>query len=89
LARLGGDEFGILLPDADAATAKALADRAIASVGLPYGVLGVPAIVGVSVGIEVAEAGPVDGDELNRTADRGLYAAKAAGKGQAVLASAA
>lgn len=89
LARLGGDEFGIILPEADASTAKGLAERTIASVGLAYAVLGVPAIAGVSVGIEVAGPGPVDGEELKRTTDRGLYAAKAAGRGRAIRTSAA
>jgi diguanylate cyclase (GGDEF)-like protein len=90
LARLGGDEFAAILPAANAATAKTIADRAVALVGLPYAVLGAPAIVGTSIGIEVAETGrAVDGQQVKEAADRALYAAKAAGKGQAVVARAA
>ncbi|WP_100965007.1 GGDEF domain-containing protein [Bosea sp. FBZP-16] len=90
LARLGGDEFAAILPTADTAAVKAIADRAVALVGLPYAVLGAPAIVGISIGFEVVEIGhAVDGQQVKEAADRALYSAKAAGKGQAVFARAA
>lgn len=90
LARLGGDEFAAILSATDTATAKAIADRAVSAVGLPYVVFGTPAIVGTSVGIEVAHDGSkVDGEAVKAAADRALYRAKAVGKGTAVLASAA
>jgi diguanylate cyclase (GGDEF)-like protein len=90
LARLGGDEFAAILPLTDATTAKAIADRVVGAVGLPYAVLGAPAIVGTSVGIQVAHDGSkADGEVIKAAADRALYRAKAVGKGTAVLASAA
>lgn len=90
LTRLGGDEFAAILPAADARAAKAIADRAVALAGLPYAVLGAPARVGISIGVEVVETDDaVDGQLIKEAADRALYAAKAAGKGRAVLARAA
>ena len=90
LVRLGGDEFSIVLPGADATAAKAVADRAVSAVGMPYIVLGAPVVVGVSCGIEVVGAGvSVDAESVKKAADQALYAAKAAGKGQAVVANAA
>lgn len=85
LARLGGDEFAVIMPGADVRAAEALAGRTVAAVGLPYVVLGSPAIVGTSVGIEMA-IGMTDAAAMKAAADRALYAAKAAGKGQAKLA---
>lgn len=90
LSRLGGDEFAVILPTMDATTAKAIADRAVSAVGMPYAVFGTPAIVGTSVGIEVVHDGArVDGEAVKTAADRALYAAKHAGKGRSVVATAA
>jgi len=89
LARLGGDEFAVILPGADRDVAKAIADRAVGAVGLPYIVLGAPALVGISVGVEVVGASLIDGERVKAAADRALYAAKAEGKGRAVIAEAA
>lgn len=89
LVRLGGDEFSIVLPGADVADAKAVADRAVATVSMPYIVLGAPVFVGVSCGVEVIAAGATaDVEAVKEAADRALYVAKAAGKGQAALAAA-
>jgi predicted signal transduction protein with EAL and GGDEF domain len=52
---------------------------------MPYIVLGSPAVVGTSVGIEIASDG-ADATAIKASADRALYAAKAAGKGQAIIA---
>ena len=69
---------------------RSIAVLSVAMVGLPYAVLGAPAIVGISIGFEVVEIGhAVDGQRVKEAADRALYAAKAAGKGQAVFARAA
>lgn len=90
LARLGGDEFAAILSATDATAAKAIADRAVSAVGLPYAVFGSSAIVGISVGIEVAHHGDkVDGEAVKAAADRALYAAKDAGKGRAIMSAAA
>lgn len=90
LARFGGDEFAAILPAVSTDVAKDIADRVIAAVGLPFSVLGAPAVVGISVGIKVVETNRASNQEqVKEAADRALYAAKAAGKGQAVVARAA
>ena len=96
VARLGGDEFAVLLDDVGGdADATRVADRIVESLGRPFTVQGTTAVVGVSVGIArggLADLAPSDGtaslepvDALLRDADLALYAAKARGKGQAVV----
>jgi len=90
VARLGGDEFAIVLPSADAVVAKAVADRAVAVVARAYVVLGSPAKVGISVGVQVVAGGqPIDMETVKAAADEALYAAKRSGKGRTVIAKAA
>ena len=80
VARLGGDEFLVALPGLDPAGARARAQEVAASLvqdlSRPVLLDGVPAQVGVSVGVAVA---PEDGREfaaLLREADRRMYAGK-------------
>lgn len=90
LARLGGDEFAIVLPGADAVAAKAIADRAVTMVARPYVVLGSPACVGISVGIQGVTGGKAtDMEAVKAAADEALYAAKRSGKGRSTIAEAA
>lgn len=89
-ARYGGEEFAVLLPQTDAAGARAMAQRivdAIAVLALPHA--GAPSgVVSVSVGWAAARPDldtrvvQTRGECLVETADRGLYAAKAAGRGR-------
>lgn len=81
--RYGGEEFCILLPGADSAEARAVADRIVEAardINLPSG-----AHITVSVGIsDVVE------DELTAAveqADRALYRAKELGRDRAVIAT--
>ena len=96
VARLGGDEFAVLLDDVGGdADATRVAERIVESLGRPFVVHGTTAVVGVSVGIArggLTDQAPPDGtaslepvDALLRDADLALYAAKARGKGQAVV----
>ena len=86
VGRLGGEEFGILLPEADLAAALHLAERlrariAALELALPAGTLRMTA----SFGVAQWQAG--DGvDELLGQADRGLYAAKRAGRNRVATA---
>ncbi len=75
-SRIGGEEFALLLPGAGEADAIAVAERiraAVAEAGAPSGP------VTVSLGVASADRGTA-ADDLVRTADQRLYAAKEAGR---------
>ena len=77
VARVGGDEFAIVMPETDAAAARAVAERAHARVGRMASNRRYQ--VTVSVGVSSLEEVP-DADALFRAADRALYVAKAEGR---------
>jgi diguanylate cyclase (GGDEF)-like protein len=84
VGRFGGEEFSLLLPQADAADARMIAERIRAGVEglrIDSGVPGAPIKVTVSVGV-VALGGGVRGQitELLAAADAALYRAKRAGR---------
>ena len=76
VARLGGDEFAVLLPDADAAGARRVADAIRTALDAPLPVEDHLLRVGTSVGIALAPAHGADGTTLLRRADMAMYAAK-------------
>jgi diguanylate cyclase (GGDEF)-like protein len=81
VARLSGDEFAIMCLDADLPqAAEALSTQIIAELSRPYEVSGHAVVIGVSVGIAVADAAR-DPDTLLKQADLALYRAKARGRG--------
>ncbi len=77
VARYGGEEFMILLPDTDAETGLAVAQRLRAAVaGHPWPIRDVTASFGVATsGLDVADA-----FELIESADIALYQSKASGR---------
>ena len=83
VARLGGDEFQIVLPDIDDRGALGeLGEKIIEIVSQPYPLGEKRGVIGTSVGIAIA---PFDGDtkeDLERSSDLALYAAKNGGRGQ-------
>lgn len=81
LGRLGGEEFAIFLPNADAAGARAVAERLRALVDAePVAVREARSVpVTVSVGIALGMAGDTPGGVLQR-ADRAMYRAKELGR---------
>ena len=89
VARLGGDEFAVLHRVADADGARALAERMIALVSLPYDLAGYTVEIGMSVGIAIADEEADDIDRLLKNADTALYHAKGNGRGIACLFDAA
>ena len=85
LGRLGGEEFSVLLPDADLATAAAIAERLrLAVAASPVLVDGMPLSVTVSIGVSVLAPEDAAIDPLLDRADRALYAAKNAGRDRVV-----
>lgn len=84
IARLGGDEFQVFIPDEDdRGKLGDLADKIIQIVSQPYPLDdGKRAIIGASVGIAVAPFDGAEREDIVRSADLALYAAKNGGRGQ-------
>ena len=86
LARLGGDEFVMLLPGQTLETAETIGRWAIDALSEPIRFDdGACARIGASAGAARASRGQ-SADEVLLVADHALYAAKAGGKGQVVMA---
>lgn len=90
-ARIGGEEFVVVLPDADASTARPFAERVRQAIGEPERDLrdeartrGAVPVVTVSGGVACAAA-PIDIERLLGDADRALYRAKHAGRDRIVV----
>lgn len=79
-ARIGGDEFVLLLPDADADSATAVALRLTESAARGDGG---STPVGLSFGVATSEETPSTLDDLMRAADQALYVKKRARYGGA------
>ena len=83
IGRLGGDEFQIMLPDIDdRGRLGEIAKTIITMVSQPYQIEGSRCVIGASVGIAIAPYDGINSDELVRSADLALYAAKGGGRGQ-------
>jgi diguanylate cyclase (GGDEF)-like protein/PAS domain S-box-containing protein len=81
VARLGGDEFAILLERVAEGGAVKAAERVLADLRGRFDLEGTGITVRASVGIAHYDGGGQDADELLRTADLAMYAAKRSGKG--------
>jgi diguanylate cyclase (GGDEF)-like protein len=82
IARLGGDEFAILqTPVADAGDAATLARRVEQALQPVFALGNSEAAIGVSIGIATAPDDATDQEQLVKSADLALYAAKASGRG--------
>jgi diguanylate cyclase (GGDEF)-like protein/PAS domain S-box-containing protein len=90
VARLGGDEFALLLPEADAVGAEAVAERLVAALAAaPLDVEGGEIRLAISVGVALFDGNGLPlAEDLLAAADRAMYVAKAAGGGGSVLAGA-
>jgi diguanylate cyclase (GGDEF)-like protein len=82
LGRVGGEEFALLLPDADPAAARRVADRIREAVRAATG--STPASLTLSVGIAALSPAVASSHALLHAADRALYVAKDRGRDQAV-----
>lgn len=90
-ARYGGEEFAVLLPDACAEGARHVAHRiieAVLAMNIPHAYAATAPRVTISVGIAHMPRGEaLQEDDLMRlvsSADKGLYAAKQAGRNRAI-----
>jgi diguanylate cyclase (GGDEF)-like protein/PAS domain S-box-containing protein len=82
IARLGGDEFAILQTAAPQPVgSSALAERLVRELSRPYDLMGHQAVIGVSVGIALINAGE-EGERALQNADMALYRAKEEGRGR-------
>ena len=82
IARLGGDEFAILqTPLARPADSAALARRVEEAMQPTFSLGASEAVIGVSIGIATAPDDAMDQEQLVKSADLALYAAKASGRG--------
>ncbi len=84
LARVGGDEFAVILPEADAVQASALAAGLGAALEPLFAIDAVSAHIGVSIGIAIAPDHATDSIGLMRCADGAMYRAKLASETFAV-----
>jgi diguanylate cyclase (GGDEF)-like protein len=81
LARVGGDEFAVVMvPPADEASARGVAQRMLDLLTVPFEVGGARVEIGVSIGMAVRTPDTEDPAELLQQADIAMYAAKANGK---------
>ena len=78
-ARTGGDEFAILLPEAGAPEAEAVAERIIERLAVPATIEGAQIQVTASIGLTDL-SGCKDDEAALRQSDVALYAAKRAGR---------
>ena len=87
VARLGGDEFGVIQAGGavDPAAAAGLAARLVAAFRRPFTVDGHELRISVCVGGALSPADGRDADELLRSAETALYAAKAEGPNRSRL----
>ncbi len=83
IGRLGGDEFQVILPDLDdRGKLGEIAEKIVKIVSQPYPIDDKSAIIGTSIGIAVAPYDGIEKEELIRSSDLALYAAKNSGRGQ-------
>jgi len=84
-ARMGGDEFAILLEDLGTQDeAMVVAERLLEALGRPIDLGDAAPSVGGSIGLALSGVGGETADDLLRSADVAMYAAKAAGRAQIV-----
>lgn len=88
VCRFGGEEFAIMLAEANAENALTVARRIVETIARsPVKLENETELnVTISIGVAEMEGAAVKAEELLERADKALYAAKAGGRNQAVLA---
>jgi len=86
VGRLGGEEFVAVMPNTDASSALAAAERMRASFSdAPMHLGERELLITVSIGVAVLDAQDAVYSQLLRRADRAMYGAKAAGRNKVML----
>ena len=81
IARLGGDEFAVLVPDInDKAIPTRLAQRILGGLTAPITLKGSEVVVTCSIGVALFPDAGESSEDLLRSADIAMYAAKEAGR---------
>ncbi|MEQ8773252.1 MAG: sensor domain-containing diguanylate cyclase, partial [Erythrobacter sp.] len=82
IGRLGGDEFQVMIPDLDdRGVLGEIAMKVLTMLRQPYSLEEGRCVIGSSVGIAIAPHDGVTREEVVRSADLALYAAKNGGRG--------
>ncbi|HEX2903828.1 MAG TPA: EAL domain-containing protein [Jatrophihabitans sp.] len=76
LARLGGDEFAVIVPEADEATALAVAERIRQAMSSPIALEGTLLEIEASIGVAMHPEHALEADDLLRLSDVAMYFAK-------------
>jgi diguanylate cyclase (GGDEF)-like protein/PAS domain S-box-containing protein len=87
VGRLGGEEFAAAMPEAELATALAIAERLRQQIAeRSTATDGGPIAITVSIGVAAISAGDATLNQMLRRADQALYAAKNRGRNQVSVA---
>ena len=79
-ARLGGDEFLIMVQDSTSGSIQVVAQRILDRLRIPFNIELVQIYTSCSIGIAICPEHGNDVEELVRSADTAMYAAKSSGK---------
>ena len=85
-ARYGGEEFLVLLPDTNLEGARTIAEKVRNAIG-DIELAGEDIHLTVSIGVATRPDHAIDGEQLQRAADRALYTAKTNGRNRVEVAS--
>ena len=85
-ARYGGEEFLILLPDTNLEGARIIAEKIRTAIG-EIELAGEDIHLTASIGVATRPEHAIDGEQLQRAADRALYTAKTNGRNRVEVAS--
>jgi len=83
VARLGGDEFAVLQTcgsDSRVDEVTSLATKLLRAIARPFSISSHQLMIETSIGVSIAPAHGLDGDELLKKADLALYRAKSEGR---------
>jgi diguanylate cyclase (GGDEF)-like protein len=85
ISRLGGDEFAILIRSDRLSEIEVIAETIRDALREPFSIDAHDVVIGASIGMSMAPDHATDTEDLFRTADLALYAAKALGRNRAIM----